>query len=146
LRLKRCNAQKKEGEPCRYNIIIFIKYLFSIGGSSCATGAICRGIIRNRRARDYNSRHGPWVDPAQSVAISGVIMECKTSVDGWSYRVKADDTRRNIIWVPEARVHRLEAALFNFRKAQVASTHILYRKIMYMIHSLVPFYFKWLNF
>ena len=66
----------------------------------------------------------PGVDPAQSVAISGVIMECKTSVDGWSYRVRADDTRRNIIWVPEARVHRLEAAVFNFRKAQVASTHI----------------------
>jgi hypothetical protein len=66
----------------------------------------------------------PGVDPAQSVAISGVIMECKSSVDGWSYRVKAADTRRNIIWVPEARVHRLEAAVFNFRKAQVASTHI----------------------
>ena len=66
----------------------------------------------------------PGVDPAQSVAISGVIMECKSSVDGWSYRVRADDTRRNIIWVPEARVHRLEAAVFNFRKAQVASTHI----------------------
>ena len=66
----------------------------------------------------------PGIDPAQSVAICGVIIECKYSVDGWSYRVKADDTRRNIIWVPEARVHRLEAALFNFRKAQVASTHI----------------------
>ena len=66
----------------------------------------------------------PGVDPAQSVAVSGVIMECKASVDGWSYRVRADDSRRNIIWVPEARVHRLEAAVFNFRKAQVASTHI----------------------
>ena len=66
----------------------------------------------------------PGVDPAQSVAICGVIIECKYSVDGWSYRVKADDTRRNIIWVPEARVHRLEAAVFKFQKAQVASTHI----------------------
>jgi hypothetical protein len=114
----------KEGEPCSYNIIKFINSLHSVGGSSCTTGAICRGIIRNRRARDYNSRYDPGVDPAQSVAVWGVIMECKASVDGWSYRVRADDTRRNIIWVPEARVHRLKAAVFNFRKAQVASTHI----------------------
>ena len=54
----------------------------------------------------------PGVDPAQSVAISGVIMECKSSVDGWSYRVKADDTRRNIIWVPEARVRAVSKTIF----------------------------------
>ena len=53
----------KEGEPCIYNIIKFIKYLFSKSGSSCTAGAICRGIIRNRRARDYNSRHDPWGRP-----------------------------------------------------------------------------------
>jgi hypothetical protein len=63
LGLKQYNAQKKEGEPCRYNIIIFIKHLFSKSGSSCSTRAICRGIIRNRRARDYNSRHDPWGRP-----------------------------------------------------------------------------------
>ena len=124
MRFKQRNSQKKEGEPCRYNIIIFIKNLFSFGGFFCTTGAICRGIIRNRRARDYNSRYNPGVDPAQSVAICGVIMECNPSVDGRSYRVRADDSRRNIIWVPEARVHRLEAAVFKFQKAQVASTHI----------------------
>ena len=66
----------------------------------------------------------PGVDPAQSVAIFGIIMECMPSVDGRSYRVRADDSRRNIIWAPEARVHRLEAAVFKFQKAQVASTHI----------------------
>jgi hypothetical protein len=54
----------------------------------------------------------PGVDPAQSVAISGVIMECKASVDGWSYRVRADDTRRNIIWVPEARVRAVSKTIF----------------------------------
>ena len=54
--------------------------------------------------------HG--VDPAQSVAISGVIMECKSSVDGWSYRVKADDTRRIIICVPEARVRAVSKTIF----------------------------------
>ena len=63
LGLKQYNAQKKEGEPCRYNIIIFIKYLFSIGGSSCTTGAIFRGIIRYRRVRDYNSKYDPWGRP-----------------------------------------------------------------------------------
>jgi hypothetical protein len=63
LGLKQYNAQKKEGEPCIYNIITFIKYLFSIGGSSCTTGAIYRGIICNRRARDYNSRYDPWGQP-----------------------------------------------------------------------------------
>ena len=54
----------------------------------------------------------PGVDPAQSVAISGVIMECKSSVDGWSYRVKADDTRRNIIWVPDPRVRAVSKTIF----------------------------------
>ena len=54
----------------------------------------------------------PGVNPAQSVAISGVIMECKSSVDGWPYRVKADDTRRNIIWVPEARVRAVSKTIF----------------------------------
>ena len=54
----------------------------------------------------------PGVDPAKSVAISGVIMECKPSVDGWSYRVRADDTRRNIICVPEARVCAVSKTIF----------------------------------
>ena len=54
----------------------------------------------------------PGVDPVQSVAICGVVIECKPSVDGWSYRVRADDTRRNIIWVPEARVRAVSKAVF----------------------------------
>ena len=54
----------------------------------------------------------PGVDPAQSVAVCGVIMECNAYVDGWSYRVKADDTRRNIIWVPEARVRAVSKTIF----------------------------------
>ena len=54
----------------------------------------------------------PGVDPAQSVAVSGVIMECKPSVDGWSYRVRADDTRRIIICVPEARVRAVSKTIF----------------------------------
>ena len=54
----------------------------------------------------------PGVDPAQSVAICGVIIECKPSIDGWSYRVRADDTRRNIIWVPEARVRAVSKTIF----------------------------------
>ena len=54
----------------------------------------------------------PGVDPAQTVAICGVIMECKPSDDGWSYRVRADDTRRNIIWVPEARVRAVSKTIF----------------------------------
>ena len=54
----------------------------------------------------------PGVDPAQSVAICGIVVECKASVDGWSYRVKADDTRRNIIWVPEARVRAVSEDYF----------------------------------
>jgi hypothetical protein len=82
----------------------------------------------------------PGVDPAQSVAICGIVVECKPSVDGWSYRVRADDTRRNIIWVPKARMLRVEAAVFNFRKAQVISSRISYRQIIQMIHSLVCIY------
>ena len=39
----------------------------------------------------------PGVDPAQSVVICGIVVECKLSVDGWSYRVRADYTQRNII-------------------------------------------------
>jgi len=54
----------------------------------------------------------PGVDPKQSVAISGVITERIATVDGWSYRVSADDTRRNIIWVPEARVRTMSTAIF----------------------------------
>jgi len=47
----------------------------------------------------------PGVDPKQSVAISGVI-------DGWSYRVRADKIRRNIIWVSETRVRTMSKAIF----------------------------------
>ena len=83
----------------------------------------------------------PGVDPAQSVAICCIVVECKPSVDGWFYRVRADDTRRNIIWVPEARMHRVEAAVFNFRKVQVISSRISYCQIIQMIHSLVGIYF-----
>ena len=54
----------------------------------------------------------PGVDPKQSVAISGVITERIATVDGWSYRVRADDTRRNLIWVPEARVRAVSKAVF----------------------------------
>jgi hypothetical protein len=39
-------------------------------------------------------------------------MECKLSVDGWSYRVRADDTRWNIICVPEARVRAVSKTIF----------------------------------
>ena len=54
----------------------------------------------------------PGVDPVQSVAVCGVVIECKPSLGGWSYRVKADDSRRNIIWVPEARVRAASKAAF----------------------------------
>jgi hypothetical protein len=54
----------------------------------------------------------PGVDPKQSIAISGVIAERIATVDGWSYRVRADDTRRNIIWVPETRVRTMSKAIF----------------------------------
>jgi hypothetical protein len=53
----------------------------------------------------------PGVDPVQSVAICGVVIESEPSVDGWSYRVRADDSRRNIIWVPEARVRAVSKAV-----------------------------------
>jgi len=113
----------KEGEPCSYNIIIFIKYLFSKCGSPAPQELFVKALFAIDAHVITIPDTIPGVDPAQSAAVCGVIMECNAYVDGWSYRVKADDNRRNIIWVPEARVHRFEAALFNFRKAQVASTH-----------------------
>ena len=54
----------------------------------------------------------PGVDPVQSVAVCGVVIECKPSLGGWSYRVRADDSRRNMIWVPEARVRAVSKAIF----------------------------------
>ena len=36
-RLKLSKVQKKEGEPCSYNMIIFVNSSSSVGGSSCTT-------------------------------------------------------------------------------------------------------------
>jgi hypothetical protein len=93
LRLRLQWAQDKEGEPCRYNIIIFIKHLFS----KAALPAPQELFVEALFALDANVIATPdttaGVDPAQSVTIFGVIMECKPSVDGRSYRVRADDSR-----------------------------------------------------
>ena len=102
----------KEGEPCIYKIITFIKYCSANAALPAPQELFVEALFAIDARVIITPDTAPGVDPAQSVALCGIVVKCKLSVDGWSYRVRANDSRRNIIWVPEARVRAVSKTIF----------------------------------